>query len=135
MFTPIYFSDRRNTIMPWYNVLLDKTISTTQYLKDNYAGVDFRVVGQEEKGSKISRISEFICDDRVIVHSVVEIDVEKNPEVFLKLIRGRITPIGDILKDNGYYVERKILKHDGDSKEYVMIGDVEIKITEKYYDM
>ncbi|MCD1296357.1 hypothetical protein CUJ83_15250 [Methanocella sp. CWC-04] len=121
--------------MSWFDILLNSTISTTQYLKDNYQNVDFKVISQEENGNKIVRVSEFIKDNKVVVHSSVEIDVEENPEVFIRLIRDKVIPIGDILKSNNYRVERKILNNDSSSKEYVMMGDVDIKITEKYYDM
>ena len=142
MFKPIYLllsssliTPRSTLKMSWYNILLDSTISTTQYLKDNYDNVDFKVLDQIESGSKIIRVSEFIRNDKTIVHSIVEIDVEENSRVFIDLIRGRIIPIGDILKSHGYHVDRRILFHDEHSKEYLMSGDVVIKITEKYYDM
>lgn len=121
--------------MSWYNILLDSTISTTQYLKDNYDEVSFRVVDQFEHNGKIIRISEFVQADKVIVHSTVEMDVNNNPERFIQLIREQIMPIGEIIKSNSYNVSRKILKNDMASKEYLMTGDVEIKITEIYYDM
>jgi hypothetical protein len=121
--------------MTWYDILLDSTISTTKYLKDNYQNVDFKVISQEENGNKIIRVSEFINDNKVIVHSSVEIDVEDNPETFIDLIREKVIPIGDILRYYEYKVERKIIRHDNVSKEYVMTGDVELKITEKYYEM
>lgn len=141
MFSPVYFSEslpvygKEEAMMSWYNVLLDSTISTTRYLTDKYAGVKFRVIGQEEKDGKIFRASEFVLSDRVIVHSIVEIDVSENPARFIELMRGRVVPIGDVLRDEGYRVERKILSHDACSKVYVMVGDVNLKITEKYYDM
>jgi hypothetical protein len=50
-------------------------------------------------------------------------------------MREQIIPIGDVLRDEGYRVERKILSHDAKSKVYTMEGDVNLKITEKYYDM
>lgn len=121
--------------MAWYNVLIESTISTTRYLTDNYAGVEFKVLGQEEKDGIIYRTSEFVMNDKVIVHSVVEMEVAKNPARFIELIREQITPIGDILRDYGYVVERRILWHDATTKEYEMFGDVNIKITEKYYNM
>jgi hypothetical protein len=121
--------------MTWFNVLLTSTISTTRYLNDHYSDVEFRVVGQEERNGKIYRISEFIIGDRMIVHSTVEIDVTRNPPRFIEMMRGQIIPIGDVLRDEGYRVERKILSHDAESKVYTMEGDVNLKITEKYYDM
>lgn len=139
MSTPIYLtptiSPRGHYSMSWYNILLDSTISTTQYLKDNYDEVSFRVVDQFEHNGKIIRISEFVQADKVIVHSTVEMDVNNNPERFIQLIREQIMPIGEIIKSNSYNVSRKILKNDMASKEYLMTGDVEIKITEIYYDM
>ena len=108
---------------------------TTRYLTDNYADVEFRVIGQAEKDGKISRTSEFVMDGKVIVHSVVEIDIASNPEKFVEIMREQTTPIGDALRDNGYHVERDILRHDASSKIYAMKGDVNLKITEKYYNM
>lgn len=141
MFHPIYllesfpdYPDGEAT-MYWYNVLLNSTISTTRYLTDNYTNVEFRVIGQEEKGNKIYRISEFIMGNRMIVHSTVEIDIVENPAKFIELMREQVIPIGDVLRDQGYRVEREILSHDASSKVYVMKGDVNLKITEKYYDM
>jgi hypothetical protein len=101
---------------------------------DNYAGVEFRVVGQEEKNGSIFRISEFLKDGKVIVHSTVEMPVDKNPPEFVAEIRRQALPIGDILRLNGYSVERMITDHDTVYKEYVMVGDVYIKIRELYYD-
>ena len=121
--------------MPWYNVLLNSTISTTRYLNDNYANVEFKVIGQEEKDGHIYRISEFIIGNKIIVHSTVDIDVAANPLKFIDIMREEITPIGDALRDNNYFVEREILLHDATSKVYVMKGDVNLKITEKYYNM
>jgi len=137
MFDSIYSSDRfsEDNIMPWYNVLLNSTLSTTRYLTDNYANVEFKVIGQEEKNGKIFRISEFVMADKVIVHSIVEMSVEDNPVKFIKIMREQITPIGDVLRDNSYRVEREILHHDASSKVYVMKGDVNLQITEKYYNM
>jgi len=138
MFNSIYHPDRfseDNIMLPWFTVLLDSTISTTRYLTDNYADVEFRVIGQAEKDGKISRTSEFVMDGKVIVHSVVEIDIASNPEKFVEIMREQTTPIGDALRDNGYHVERDILRHDASSKIYAMKGDVNLKITEKYYNM
>ncbi len=120
--------------MPWYKAIVNSTGSTTRYLLDNYPGVVFRVVGQEEKDGVIFRISEFLKDGKVIVHSTVEMPVDKNPPEFIGEIRRQALPIGDILKLNGYVVERKITDHDTVFKEYVMVGDVYIKIKELYYD-
>lgn len=137
MFDSIYLSDRfsEDNIMPWYNVLLESTMSTTRYLNDNYANVEFKVIGQEEKDGHIYRVSEFLLGSKIIVHSIVDLEVAENPDKFVEIMREQITPIGDALRDNGYYVEREILHHDVSSKVYVMKGDVNLKITEKYYNM
>ena len=121
--------------MPWYHVLLDSTMSTTRYLTDNYADVEFNVVGQEEHDGHIFRISEFVLGGLIIVHSIVDIPVDANPAKFIEIMRGRVIPIGDALRDNGWRVERLILSHDATSKVYAMKGDVNLKITEKYYNM
>jgi len=121
--------------MPWYKAIVSSTGSTTRYLKDNYPGVVFRVVGQEEKDGVIFRISEFLKDGKVIVHSTVEMPVDNNPPEFIEEIRRQSMPIGDILRLNGYMVERMITDHDTVYKEYVMVGDVYIKIKELYYEM
>ncbi len=118
---------------PWFNVLLDSTLSTTRYLSDHFANVEFRVVGQEERNGQISRVSEFLLGNRIIVHSTVDIPVADNPDRFIGIIREQIVPIGDALRDNGYRVEREILHHDASSKVYAMRGDVNLKITEQYY--
>jgi hypothetical protein len=65
----------------------------------------------------------------------VEMPVDKNPPDFIEEIRRQVTPIGDILKQNGYQVERVITDHDTVYKEYVMVGDVFIRIKELYYEM
>lgn len=137
MFNSIYSGNRfsEDNNMAWYNVLIESTISTTRYLTDNYAGVEFKVLGQEERDGIIYRTSEFVMNGKVIVHSVVELEVAKNPAQFIELIRGQVIPIGDILRDYGYRVERRILRHDASTKEYEMAGDVNIIITEKYYNM
>lgn len=121
--------------MPWYHVLLQSTMSTTRYLEDNYADVEFRVVGQEEREGHIFRVSEFVLGGRIIVHSIVDIPVGDNPAKFVDIMREQITPIGDALRDNGWRVEREILHHDVSSKVYAMKGDVNLKITEKYCNM
>jgi hypothetical protein len=121
--------------MTWYNAIVNSTDSTTQYLKDHYSDVIFRVVGQEERDGNIIRTSEFVKDGKIIVHSTVEMPVNLNPPEFIKLMRLRVKPIGDVLKENGYHVERRILSNDTIFKEYEMKGDVSIKITEIYYDM
>jgi hypothetical protein len=110
-------------------------MSTTRYLNDNYANVEFKVIGQEEKDGHIYRISEFILGDKIIVHSTVDIEVDENPARFVEIMREKITPIGDVLRDYGYHIEREILHHDASTKIYVMKGDVNLKITEKYYNM
>ncbi len=120
--------------MPWYKAIVNSTGSTTRYLMDNYPGVVFRVVGQEERNGVIFRVSEFLKEGKVIVHSTVEMPVDKNPPEFIEEIRRQALPIGDILKLNGYAVERMITDHDTVYKEYVMAGDVYIKIKELYYD-
>ncbi|CAJ36009.1 hypothetical protein [Methanocella arvoryzae] len=137
MFNSIYSPDNfsEDNVMPWYNVLLNSTISTTRYLNDNYANVEFKVIGQEEKDGHIYRISEFIIGNKIIVHSTVDIDIANNPPKFIDIMREEKTPIGDALRDNNYFVEREILHHDVSSKVYVMKGDVNLKITEKYYNM
>ncbi|WP_424358071.1 hypothetical protein [Methanocella sp. MCL-LM] len=137
MFDSIILRDNfsEENIMPWYNVLLNSTISTTRYLNDNYSNVEFKVIGQEEKNGHIYRISEFIIGNKIIVHSTVDMDVAENPSKFVEIMREQITPIGDALRDNKYIVEREILHHDATSKVYVMKGDVNLKITEKYYNM
>ncbi len=137
MFKPIYPQSKAGSTlsMPWYKAIVNSTGSTTRFLMDNYAGVEFRVVGQEEKNGSIFRISEFLKDGKVIVHSTVEMPVDKNPPEFVEEIRRQALPIGDILKLNGYTVERRITDHDTVYKEYVMVGDVYIKIKELYYDM
>lgn len=124
-----------DSALPWYHVLLDSTISTTRYLESNYADVEFVVVGQEEREGHIFRISEFVLGGRIIVHSIVDIPVADNPAKFVAIMREQITPIGDALRDNGWRVDRRILRHDADSKVYAMAGDVNLKITEKYYNM
>lgn len=138
MFTPFCFSQTqaRSTLsMPWYKAIVNSTDSTTQYLKDNYSGVVFKVVGQEEKDGNIIRTSEFLKDGKVIVHSTVYMPVDENPEEFIRLMREQIKPIGDVLKEHGYRVTRRITAHDTIFKEYEMTGDVAMKITEIYYDM
>jgi hypothetical protein len=122
-------------MVPWFNLLLNSTLSTTRFLTDNYAGVDFKVIGQEEKDGHIFRVSEFILGKKVIVHSIVDIAVADNPAKFIEIMRAQVTPIGDALRDNGWRVEREILSHDVSSKVYAMRGDVNLKITEKYYNM
>ena len=134
MFIP-YFMERSNTTMTWYNAIVNSTVSTTQYLKDHYPDVIFRVVGQEERDGKIIRTSEFVKNGKIIVHSTVEMPVDLNPPEFIKLMRLRVKPIGDVVKENGYRVERRILANDTIFKEYEMKGDVSMKITEIYYDM
>jgi len=121
--------------MPWYKEIVNSTGSTTRFLMDNYDGVEFRVVGQEEKNGCIVRTSEFVKDGKVIVHSTVEMPIDKNPSEFIKEMRSQIRPIGDVIRDNGYAVERKITAHDTIFKEYEMVGDVSIRITEFYYNM
>ena len=121
--------------MPWYKAIINSTGSTTRYLMDNFAGVEFRVVGQEEKNGAIFRISEFLKDGKVIVHSTVEMPLDRNPPGFIEEIRRQTLPIGDILRLNGYNVERRITDHDTVYKEYEMAGDVYIRIKELYYDM
>ncbi len=96
-------------MVPWYNVLLNSTLSTTRYLTDHYANVEFRVTGQEERDGHIYRVSEFLLGDRIIVHSTVDIPVPDNPAKFIGIMREQVTPIGDALRDNGYRVEREIL--------------------------
>ena len=122
-------------MVPWFNILLSSTLSTTRYLTDNYADVDFRVLGQEEREGHIFRVSEFVLGGKVIVHSIVDIPVAENPPEFIAIMRARVTPIGDALRDNGWGVEREILSHDASSKVYAMRGAVNLKITEKYYNM
>jgi len=122
-------------MVPWYNVLLNSTLSTTRYLADHYADVEFRVVGQEERDGHIYRVSEFLLGDRIIVHSTVDIPVSKNPAKLVDIMREQVTPIGDALRDNGYRVKREILHHDASSKVYAMKGDVNLQITEQYYIM
>ncbi len=121
--------------MPWYHILLESTMSTTRYLEDAYAGVEFRVIGQEERDGHIFRVSEFVMGGRIIVHSIVDIAIADNPKKFVEIMREQITPIGNALRDNGWRVEREILSHDASSKVYAMKGDVNLKITEKYYNM
>lgn|SRR5512146_1826794 len=137
MFNPIYSKTKAGSTpsMPWYKAIINSTGSTTRYLMDNYVGVEFRVVGQEEKDGVIFRISEFLKDGKVIVHSTVEMPVARNPPEFVEEIRRQVTPIGDILRLNGYNVERHITDHDTVFKEYEMVGDVYIKIKELYYEM
>jgi hypothetical protein len=137
----VYFSESfthshpDDTLVPWFNVLLNSALSTTRYLTDNYADVDFKVVGREEKDGNIFRVSEFILGKKVIVHSIVDIPVRENPVKFVEIMREMTTPIGDALRDNDYCVDREILHHDASSKVYVMKGDVNLKITEFYYNM
>lgn len=121
--------------MPWYKAIVNSTGSTTRFLMDNYAGVEFRVVGQEEKDGNIIRTSEFVKDGKIIVHSTVEMPIDKNPPEFIKEMREQIKPIGDVIRQYGYSVERRITAHDTVFKEYEMVGDVLIKIAELYYDM
>jgi hypothetical protein len=122
-------------MVPWFNILLSSTLSTTRYLTDHYADVEFKVVGQEEKAGHIFRVSEFILGKKVIVHSIVDIPVADNPPEFVAIMRAQVTPIGDALRDNGWKVEREILSHDASSKVYAMRGDVNLRITEKYHNI
>jgi len=141
MSQPVYLSENQSqsspgdTMVPWFNVLLNSTLSTTRFLTDHYADVDFKVKGQEEKDGHIFRVSEFILGKKVIVHSIVDIVVADNPASFVAIMREQVTPIGDALRDNCWHVEREILSHDASSKVYAMRGDVNLKITEKYYNM
>jgi hypothetical protein len=141
MSDPVYLSESSSqsypgdTMVPWFNVLLNSTLSTTRFLTEHYADVDFKVMGQEEKDGHIFRVSEFILGKKVIVHSIVDITVADNPAKFIAIMREQVTPIGDALRDNGWRVEREILSHDASSKVYAMRGDVNLKITEKYYNM
>jgi hypothetical protein len=141
MSQPVYLSGNSSqnspgdTMVPWFNILLNSTLSTTRFLTDNYADVDFKVTGQEEKEGHIFRVSEFILGKKVIVHSIVDIAIADNPAAFVAIMREKVTPIGDALRDNGWQVEREILSHDASSKVYAMRGDVNLKITEKYYNM
>ena len=121
--------------MPWYKAIVNSTESTTRHLMDNYSGVEFKVVGQEEKDGTIFRISEFLKDGKVIVHSTVEMPINRNPPVFIEEMRRQVTPIGDVIRMNGYHVERRITDHDTIYKEYEMVGDVYIRIRELYYEM
>jgi hypothetical protein len=122
-------------MVPWFNVLLNSTLSTTRYLADHYSDVEFRVVGQEERDGHIYRVSEFVMGGRTVVHSVVDIPVRENPAKFVEIMREKVTPIGDVLRDHGYRVEREIVYHDASSKVYVMKGDVNLRITETYYNL
>lgn len=122
-------------MVPWFNVLLNSTLSTTRFLTDHYADVDFKVLGQEERDGHIFRVSEFILGKKVLVHSIVDMVEADNPAKFIAIMREQVTPIGDALRDNGWHVEREILSHDASSKVYAMRGDVNLKITEKYYNM
>jgi hypothetical protein len=138
MFTPIYSkaTQARSTLsMPWYKAIVSSTVSTTRYLMDNYTGVEFRVVDQEEKDGTIFRISEFLKDGKIIVHSTVEMPINRNPPEFIDQIRRQVIPIGDLIRQYGYGIERRITDHDTIYKEYEMVGDVYIKIREVYYDM
>jgi hypothetical protein len=137
----VYFSESYsstgpdNAMVPWFNVLLNSTLSTTRFLTDNYADVEFKVVGQEEKEGHIFRTSEFILGKKVIVHSIVDIPVAENPPEFVAIMRAHVTPIGDALRDNGWKADREILSHDASSKVYAMRGDVNLRITEKYHNI
>ena len=121
--------------MPWYKAIVNSTESTTRFLMDNYAGVEFKVVGQEEKDGTIFRISEFLKDGKIIVHSTVEMPVARNPPEFIEEMRRQAMPIGDVIRQNGYKIEYRITDHDTVFKEYEMVGDVYIKIKELYYEM
>lgn len=121
--------------MSWYKNIIHSIESTTRYLMDNDPDVAFRVISQEEKDGKIIRISLFLKDQKIIVHSSVEMNVDKNPVEFIEAIRYQNKPIGELIAQYNYSVERKITAHGTSFKEYEMVGDLYIKIKEVYYDI
>ncbi|ATZ61100.2 MAG: hypothetical protein BME93_03035 [Methanosarcinales archaeon Met12] len=119
--------------MPWYSDLLNSNRSTTEFVKGRFKKVQFGIIRQHETSDAIIRRAQFVLDGEPLIISTATIPKD-NPLAFLRQVREQKTPIGDIIKDNKYCVERHILSNDRASKHYKIEGDVWMEVYEEYFE-
>lgn len=117
--------------MPWYSDLLNSNRSTTEFVKGLFKKVQFEIIQQHEGGDVIIRRAQFVLDGAPLIISTAIIPKDNSLD-FLRQVREQKAPIGDIIRDNMYDVERHILSNDAASKRYKMGGDVWMEIREEY---
>lgn len=117
--------------MPWYSDLINSNRSTTEFVKGLFKKVQFEIIRQHESGDAIIRRARFVLDGEPLIISTAIIPKDNSPD-FLRQVREQKAPIGDIIRDNKYDVERRILSNDRLSKRYKIEGDVWMEICEEY---
>jgi len=117
--------------MSWYSNLMSSNQSTTEFMRERFKSARFEVVEQHERDSTIVRESRFVLDDKPLIVSRVFIPMN-NPPAFLERVRERNAPLGDIIRENKYNVQRRVLHCGRASKHYTIGGDVRAEVWETY---
>ncbi len=117
--------------MPWYSNLINSNQSTTEFMKEKFKSARFEIVEQHERDGTIVRESRFILEDKPLIISRVFIPMN-NPLAFLQQVRDKNAPLGDIIRENKYNVQRRVLSRDRSSKRYTIDGDVRAEVWETY---
>lgn len=117
--------------MSWYSNLINSNQSTTEFMKEKFKSARFEVVEQHERDGTIVRESRFTLGDKPLIISRVFIPMD-NPPAFLQQVRDKNAPLGNIIKENGYNVQRKVLSRNRSSKHYTIDGDVRAEVWETY---
>jgi chorismate-pyruvate lyase len=118
-------------MVAWYSNLINSNRSTTEFIRKTFKSSRFETIEQHERDDTIVRESRFIVDDKPLIISRVFIPIN-NPPAFLRQVRDRSMPLGDIIKENEYHVQRNVLSRDRSSKHYTIGGDVQAEIWETY---
>jgi len=117
--------------MPWYSELVNSNRSTTEFVKERIKSARFEIVEQHERDDAIVRESRFTLEDKPLIVPSVFIPMN-NPPAFLQQVRDRNAPLGDIIRENRYNVQRKVLSRNKSSKHYAIEGDVRAEVWETY---
>lgn len=117
--------------MSWYSNLINSNRSTTEFMKERFKNAKFEIVEQHERDGTIVRESRFVLEGKPLIISRVFIPMDNSP-AFLEQVRNRSMPLGDIIKENEYNVQRKVLSRDRSSKHYTIDGDVRAEVWETY---
>ncbi|MDI6640354.1 MAG: hypothetical protein QMD78_05995 [Methanocellales archaeon] len=129
----LYFSRQYGSgKMTWYFDLIESNESTTAFVRERFKNAKFEVVRQYECDDTIIRESRFVLDGKTLVTSTVVISMD-NPPGFLQLIHDKEEPIGDIIKEKGFRVERYVVSRDRSSKYYIIKGDAQMEVYEEYF--
>ncbi len=114
----------------WFSDFLDNVnLSTTQYITKKIPNIKFKLLGQDTFGSYIIRKIGFFIDDQMICQATNK--VERNELVNNWIKQNPELPFGKIFQNNKLH--RELISKSENSRKYLITGDINAEIEEKFY--